>query len=342
MKKYFNYLLLAVFLLNIVVYSQSFQKNAEIGDLDLVNGEKITNCIIGYRTFGKINSDSSNVIIFPTWFEGTTNEVGKLIQKYSFIDTTKYFIIAIDAIGNGVSSSPSNYNVYKIKTFPEITIRDMVNSQYQLLTKVFKIKKIFAAIGGSLGGMQVLEWSIAYPDFMDKIIAYVTSPKLSTYDKLWTKSQLTIIENGKKYGETDKEIRKTLAMLMAGSARTPEYFIDKIKEVEFENYLKTFDKEYSTTFTLDDYYLQLKAILNHNIYKDFNNSVEETIKHIKAKLFFIISETDLLVNPAEAKKFAALSNSKILLLKNNCGHLAVTCEMEKVREEIAVFLNAQE
>jgi homoserine O-acetyltransferase len=320
-------------------YSQSTQLFVEIGNLNLVNGSKIENCVIGYRTFGKLNNDSSNAIIFPTWFEGTTNEVGRLIQKYTFLDTTKYFIIAIDALGNGVSSSPSNYNVYKIKSFPDITIRDMVNSQYVLVTKYLKLNHLFAAVGGSLGGMQVLEWSVAYPAFISKIVSYVSTPKVSIYDRLWTSTQLDIIENGKKYGETEQEIRKTLAKLMAGFARTPGYMIEKIKEEEFENYLKSFDKEYSNIFTLDDYYIQLKAIYNHNIYKDYNHSIEETIKHINAKIFFIISETDLLVNPTEPKKFAELSNSKILLLKNNCGHLAVTCEMNKCREEIAIFLN---
>lgn len=320
-------------------YSQSTQLFVEIGNLNLVNGSKIENCVIGYRTFGKLNNDSSNAIIFPTWFEGTTNEVGRLIQKYTFLDTTNYFIIAIDALGNGVSSSPSNYNVYKIKSFPDITIRDMVNSQYVLVTKYLKLNHLFAAVGGSLGGMQVLEWSVAYPAFISKIVSYVSTPKVSIYDRLWTSTQLDIIENGKKYGETEQEIRKTLAKLMAGFARTPGYMIEKIKEEEFENYLKSFDKEYSNIFTLDDYYIQLKAIYNHNIYKDYNHSIEETIKHINAKIFFIISETDLLVNPTEPKKFAELSNSKILLLKNNCGHLAVTCEMNKCREEIAIFLN---
>ena len=98
-----------------IVQAQSEQKFAEIGDLNLVSGEVINNCVVGYRTFGELNTDSSNVIIFPTWFEGTTNDIARLIQKYSFLDTTKYFIIAIDALGNGVSSSPSNYDVYKLR-----------------------------------------------------------------------------------------------------------------------------------------------------------------------------------------------------------------------------------
>ena len=331
------FLILVIFSCTFVI-AQSQQQFAEIGSLKLVSGELITNCKIGYRTFGKLNADSSNVIIYPTWFEGTTENVGRLIEKYRFVDTTKYFIIAIDALGNGVSTSPSNYNVYKIKTFPNISIRDMVNSQYKMLTEVLKLKHIFAAVGGSLGAMQVLEWSVAYPDFISKIVAYVGTPKMSTYDLLWNSAQLNIIETGKRYGVPDHDIRKSISMMMAAMGRTPEFIIEKIKAEDFQNYLKDFDKEYSNTFTLKDYEYQLKAIMRHDIAKGFNGSMEEAANSINAKLFLIISETDLLVNPIETKKFAKLTNAKTLILNNNCGHLAVTCEIDKVREEIANFL----
>ncbi len=338
MKKIIIHLILLLFFLLPNSFGQSVQQFAEIGNLDLVNGQKIDNCKIGFRTFGKLNSDSSNAIIFPTWFEGTSKDIGTLIQKYSFIDTTKYFIIAVDALGNGISSSPSNYNVYKIKTYPSITIRDMVNSQYKLVSEVLKLKHLFAAIGGSLGGMQVLEWSVAYPDFMDKVVAYVTTPRLSSFELLMMNTQLNIIETNNIYGVSEQETRKTLSMIMTGLGRTPDYFVNKIKQDDFESYLKSFDKDYSQTFTLDDYYIQLKAMLKHNIYSWFDNSMEETAKHISAKLFFIISETDLLLNPTEPKKLAEYMNSKILLLKNNCGHLGVTCDMELCREGIDNFL----
>lgn len=339
MKKNIIHLILVFYFILPITFGQSVQQFAEIGNLDLVNGQKIENCKIGFRTFGKLNSDSSNAIIFPTWFEGTSKDVGTLIQKYAFIDTSKYFIIAVDALGNGVSSSPSNYNVYKIKSFPEITIRDMVNSQYKLVIEIFGLKHLFAAIGGSLGGMQVLEWSVAYPNFMDKVVAYVTTPKLSSFDLLMMNTQLNIIETDKRYGVSEQETRKTLTMLMAGLGRTPDYFVNKIKPEDFESYLKSFEKDYSQTFTLDDYYIQVKAILKHSIYISFHNSMEETAKHITAKLFFIISETDLLVNPIETKRFAEFLNAKTLLLNNNCGHLAVTCEMDKCRTEIIFFLS---
>lgn len=338
MKNYLTFIVLIIILITGGIFAQSIQLYSNIGDLRLSGNKVISNCTIGYRTFGKLNSDSSNVIIFPTWFDGTTNEIGKLIQKYSFLDTTKYFIIGIDALGNGLSSSPSNYNVYRINEYPDISIHDMVNSQFQLLTKIFNFKHIFAAVGGSLGGMQVLEWSAAYPGFMDKIVAYVSTPKLSSYEKLWITAQLDLIENGIKYGESEKEIRKTLAMLMAGFSRTPDYLVERVSDTEFDNFIRSFDKDNSSVFTLRDYQIQLKAILKHDIYKNFDDSIDKTVKAIKAKFLFIISETDLLVNPTEVKKFAELTGSKVLLLDNNCGHLAVTCEMEKVRNEITSFL----
>ncbi|MCK7524298.1 MAG: alpha/beta fold hydrolase [Ignavibacteriales bacterium] len=286
MKNYSIIFLILIIFSSTLVTAQSQQQFAEIGTLELVSGELITNCKIGYRTFGKLNADSSNVIIYPTWFEGTTENVGRLIEKYRFIDTTKYFIIAIDALGNGISTSPSNYNVYKIKTFPEISIRDMVNSQYKMLTEVFNLKHIFAAVGGSLGAMQVLEWSVAYPNFISKIVAYVGTPKMSTYDLLWINAQLNIIQTDKHYGVTEKEIRKSLAMMMAGIGRTPDYIVEKVKPEDFQNYLKDFDKEYSSTFTLEDYEYQLKAIMHHDIAKGFNGSMEDAANSINAKVIF--------------------------------------------------------
>jgi len=326
-----------LFIISSVQFAQSQQKYSEIGNLKLVNGDVLEKCVIGFRTFGKLNQDSSNALIFPTWFEGTTDDITRLIQKYSFLDTTKYFIIAIDALGNGVSSSPSNHNVYKIKSIPKITIRDMVNSQHKFITEKMKLNHLFGAVGGSLGAMQVLEWSIAYPNFISKIVAYVGTPKMSTYDLLWINAQLNIIEAGKKYGVTDKEIRKSIAMIMAVMGRTPDYFVEKIKREDFADYIKKFDNEFSSSFTLDDYEYQLKAISNHDISKEFNGSMEETAKQIKAKLFLIISETDLLVNPTETKRFAELTIAKTLLLNNNCGHLAVSCEIERCRKAISGF-----
>lgn len=336
MKSKVNIIIFLLAIINAAIFAQSKLIVADIGELELESGDTI-NCNIGYRTFGKLNSDSSNVIIYPTWFEGTSEGISNLIEKINFVDTTKYFIIAIDALGNGVSSSPSNYRGKD--RFPEITIRDMVNSQYKFLKKIIGLSHLYGAIGGSMGSMQVLEWAVAYPNFIDKIVAYVSSPKMTSYDLLWMNTQLNMIEELRRQGINESGIKKISNMIAAMIARTPAYVVENINLDNFPEYLLSFDKEPSKIFTLDDYLAQLKAMMKHDISKCFDYSLKEAAENIRAKFFIIISETDMMVNPTETKKLASFTNAKTLYLNNNCGHLAVSCEIERCKKEIAEFFN---
>jgi homoserine O-acetyltransferase len=311
---------------------------SNIGDLKIQSGDTLYNCKLGYRTFGSVNADSSNIIIYPSWFGGTSEGIASLIEKKSFVDSSKYFIIAIDALGNGISSSPSN-NQKNDSIFRNLTIRDMVNSQYKLLHDVLGIKHVFGAIGGSMGSMQVLEWSVAYPDYINKVVAYVASPKMTTYDLLWMNTQLNMIETLIKYDVSEKEIKKISDMITEMIARTPDYIIQNKDINDFPNYLASFDKEPSKVFTIKNYIAQLKAMMKHDISNNFNKSMNTAVKSIKAKLFIIVSETDMVINPSEAIKLADLLDAKKLILQNNCGHLAVGCEIERCREEIDLFLS---
>jgi homoserine O-acetyltransferase len=190
-----------------------------------------------------------------------------------------------------------------------------------------------------MGSMQVLEWAVAYPDFMDKVVAYSGTPKMTSYDLLWMNTQLNMIESSKKKRMSEKEIKKISEMITAMIARTPDYFVENIQTEDFPSYLASFDKEPSKVFTLDDYIVQLKAMINHDIFRNYNGSFEETAKIIKAKLFIIVSETDMVVNPAIALRLADIIGCEKMILTNNCGHLAVSCELERVKEEIDLFLS---
>lgn len=316
------------------ISSQSVQKFSHIGDLITLSGDTIEDCRVGYRTFGKLSADKSNAIIYCSWFGGTSESIGILIEKRNFVDTSKYFIIAFDALGNGVSSSPSNYHN---NSFPEITITDMVNSQYITLTKHLGIDRLYGAIGGSMGSMQVLEWAAAYPVFIDKIAAYVSSPKLTSYDLLWMNTQLKMMEILRKTGGSEREIKTLSDMMTAWISRSPEYINENVKLEEFQNYFTKFENDPSETFTNDNYISQMKAMLNHDIYRKYNYSMEETAIGIKSELFFIVAKNDMMVNPDESVKLAELTKARLTILENDCGHLAVSCEFDRIKEEIDDF-----
>src|SRR6188472_1465725 len=74
------------------------QQFAQLGDLKLESGERIRDCRLGYRTFGRLNSDKGNAILVPTWFGGTTAELQALIVTGKLIDTSSYYVVAIDSL----------------------------------------------------------------------------------------------------------------------------------------------------------------------------------------------------------------------------------------------------
>src|ERR1041384_5014725 len=166
------------------------QQFANLGDFKLQNGGVIRNCRIGYRTFGTLNSDKSNVIVFHTWAGGTTEQLKSNFGPGRLIDTTTYYVVAIDALANGVSSSPSNSRLQPRMRFPKFTLRDTVESQHRLLMQVLKIDRAKAIVGISMGGMQVFQWLVTYPNFMEKAIPIVGTPRPAPYDVMLWQAQM--------------------------------------------------------------------------------------------------------------------------------------------------------
>jgi homoserine O-acetyltransferase/O-succinyltransferase len=329
----------ALFFTFITLNAQSEQQFAELGNFKLVSGETIYKCKIGYRTFGTLNADKTNAVLYPTWFGGKSESLANLIGPDKVVDSDEYFVIAVDALGNGVSSSPSNCEYQSNRNFPEITIKDMVNSQYTLLTEHLGIQKLHGMIGGSMGGMQVFEWIVSYPEFMGKAIAYVGSPKLTSFDLLLWQTELNAIEEGWKCDQSNEEVVKTIAAIQNMMARTPAYVIEKTKPEEVPHFLSSEYNTYSKIFNSYNWALQLKAMMSHDISKNFNGSMKEAASKVKTKLFIIVSSTDLVVNPNPAIEFANLIGVSTHIFENNCGHLAPGCEMETFKKLISDFLD---
>src|SRR5438132_11387663 len=145
----------------------------KLGDLKLESGEVIKNFTISYVTHGKLNAQKSNAILMVTAISGNHHRLDFLIGPGKALDPTKYFIVATDAIGNGLTTSPSNSQAQPRMKFPRFLIRDMVASQHRLLTQHLGIARVVAVVGPSMGGMQVLQWGVSHPDFMDSLVAMV-------------------------------------------------------------------------------------------------------------------------------------------------------------------------
>lgn len=116
-----RYIQIAVFSVLVMLPFASFaqeQKFAELGDFKLESGAVLRDCRIGYRTVGRPNSDQSNVILFPTWASGTTEQLLGNAGPGKLADSGKYYVILVDALSNGVSLSPSNSSAHRACASP--------------------------------------------------------------------------------------------------------------------------------------------------------------------------------------------------------------------------------
>ena len=326
-------------LLSIASYAQE-QKFASLGDFKLSSGQVIRDCRIGYRTFGQLNRDKSNVIVFPTWASGTTEQLKSNIGTGKLIDSEKYFVIAIDALGNGVSSSPSNSHLQPRMSFPQFTLRDDVETQHELLTKILNLNHVKAVVGISMGGMQAFQWMVAYPDFMDKAIPIVGSPRLATYDLLLWQAQIDAIMNDRDWNNGNYQTNPSRVVQFEFGElllTTPEHYN---REVTREQLFDRLRKELNNAgFDANDKIRQDQAMMVLDVSQPFEGSMERAARAVKAAVMIVVSQKDHVVTPGPALEFARLLHARTLVLEGDCGHLAPSCEWEKVNPAVAEFLN---
>jgi homoserine O-acetyltransferase len=315
-------------------------KFAELGDFKLESGAVIKDCKLAYRTMGMMNKSRSNIVLMTTWLMGTTQELVDrgFVGKGLMIDTMKYYVIAVDGFGNGVSSSPSNSPMQAGEKFPQFTIEDMVNAEYVLLTKNMKIKHIFAVAGISMGGMQALQWMVSYPVFMDKVVSIVSTPRLSSYDRLVWGAELKIIEASKKCGLANDEIMKALMPIQSILVSTPDYRADKTKPGDLKDFISKAEASLMK-YDANNWACQVGAIMTQNIYDDFSGSEYKAAASVKAKALMITSALDNALYPGESRNFAVLINAEAPELKGNCGHFAFLCETDKLDSLVNGFLS---
>lgn len=311
-------------------------KYANIGDLPLQNGDTLYHCSIGYHTAGKLNSDSSNIIVYLTWFGGNSGNLYSLLGPQKLLDTAQYYVIMIDALGNGVSSSPSNYFKNEKRPFPEIMIQDMVQSQYILLRKTLGYKSIQTFIGGSMGSMQVLHWLAVYPEFARKFIAYVPTPQSSVYDLLYWTIQEHAITSGMANNIPPAEYMKGVNLLTQMKARTPDYLVNNVSHSRLDTIIMNAYRNPDTVFTPANFLAQIGAMKKHDIYKYADAG--KIYKHAKEKLFLIVSRYDHILHPEPAMKLGRESGCRVKVFESDCGHLVIGCQMEESRNLIAEFL----
>jgi homoserine O-acetyltransferase len=318
------------------------QKFADLGDFKLESGEVIRGCRIGYRTFGTLNNDRSNAVLVPTWASGTTEQLASNFGPGRLVDTSKFYVVAADALGNGVSSSPSNSAAQPRMKYPRVTIRDMVGTQHELLTKVLGLTHLRAVLGISMGGMQTFQWLVSYPEFMDRAVPIVGSTRLAPYDLLLWQAQIDAIMNdpGWRGGEyTANPARAAEYEFGALLLTTPDEFNRRMTREKLSAELAS--AQTVKGFDANDKIRQDQAMMAHDVSAPFGGSMERAAAAVRARVLVVVARQDHVVTPGPATEFARLLKAQLLTLEGDCGHLAPGCESQKLTPAVNEFLSAR-
>lgn len=338
------------------------------------NGKSISSVAVAYETYGKLNEDGTNAILICHALTGDShassynNPEGRsgwwdgAIGKGKAFDPEKYFIVCSNFLGGCYGTSgpasinPDKNQQYKLN-FPQMTIRDMVKIQYKLVEHL-GIKKIKTITGGSLGGMQTLEWALMYPEMIGSIIPIACGVKHTAWAIGLNEIQRKAIVDDPSWQNGNYSVQpvkglSTARMLAMMSYRYMKNFDEKFGRnlrgenskdpkpfFEVESYLHYQGKKLVERFDANTYVYITRTMDLHDVSKG-RGTIEETLAKINLPTLCIGIDTDLLYPIHEQKEIAELiPGSKFFEIISPFGHDAFLIEFDQMNTTISKFLDS--
>jgi homoserine O-acetyltransferase len=167
----------------------------DAGDFALEEGGTIPGLRLAYATYGTLSAAKDNAILVPTWFSGTHQSFElAYLGPGRALDPERYFIVVINQIGNGLSTSPHNAGgEIAMSRFPKVRIGDDVRAQEQLLREVFGIDALALVVGGSMGAQQTYEWAVRFPAKVLRAAPIAGTAQNTPHDFLFTRTLMEAI-----------------------------------------------------------------------------------------------------------------------------------------------------
>ena len=316
--------------------------------LKLDCGKTISNYPIAYETYGTLSEKKDNAILafhalsgdqFVTGTNPITNNNGwwsYLVGPNKAIDTNKFFVICSNVIGGcmgsyGPNSVDPKTNKKLGTNFPVITINDMVNAQYNLLD-FFKIDRLFSVMGGSMGGMQALQFVANYPDKTKTAIPIACAASHSAQnialnelgrqaimaDNNWEKGDYLNLGNSPDKGLSVARMAAHITYLSQKGLQ--EKFGRKLQErdnlkfsfdadFQIESYLRHQGSAFVDRFDANSYLYITRAMDYFDLIKQYKGNLSDAFKGSKVKFFIISFTSDWLYPTSENKEIVIALNA---------------------------------
>ena len=346
----------------------------------LEGGGKLKELTLAYETYGTLNRERSNAVLVCHALTGDAHAAGwhegdkkpgwwdSVIGPGKALDTEKYFVICSNVLGGcRGSTGPSSINPGTGKPygmdFPVITIGDMVHAQKKLVEHL-GISRLFAVVGGSMGGMQVLQWAVSYPDMVEKAVAIATTAASSAQQIAFNEvGRLAILSDpdwkGGNYPAGTPPVRGLALARMIGHITylsdesmhrkfgrelqdKEEYAFDFSRDFAVQSYLHHQGSSFTGRFDANSYLYITKAVDYFDLSR--NASLIEGFGGVKAAFLVIAVSSDWLYPPYQSKAVvSALSAADAEVtyreIESHYGHDAFLLEAGQLNYILHNFLS---
>lgn len=348
--------------------------------MTLDSGDRLEKFELMIETYGELNESGSNAILLCHAFSGNHHAAGKnkeseigwwdeIVGPNKAIDTEKYYVVCCNNLGGcGGSSGPTTINPSSEKpygkNFPQISVKDWVNSQKMLMDKI-GVPYWHLVAGGSLGGMQALEWAISYPNDIKKAGIFAAASNSSTQNIALNEVARESIRKDQNFHDGDylehnvipKSGLKTARMLGHITYLSEELMdsrfgrrfqdedskVDQEVDFEVENYLQYKGEKFSESFDANSYILMTKAMDGYVAGQDIG--LRDAMKNVKSQLLIVGFYSDWLYPPERGKEIqmAAMDNninSSYIVLEGAHGHDSFLFSSEEYSKVISKFIES--
>ena len=308
--------------------------------LTLQSGQTLPYFDLVYETYGTLNAAKTNAVIVCHALSGNHHVAGKyseadknvgwwdnLIGPNKPLDINKFFVIGLNNLGGcHGSSGPSSIDATTSKpfgaSFPIVTVEDWVNSQARLLDYL-GIETLAAVIGGSLGGMQALQWTLAYPDRVKHALVIASAPNLTAQNIAFNEVARQAIMTDPEFYEGDYYAHNTVPSRGLRIARMlghitylsddamGEKFGRKLKdtikygfdvEFEMESYLRYQGDKFAGEFDANTYLRMTRALDYYDPALNFGGDLSKALSKVKAEFLVLSFTSDWRFSPARSRE----------------------------------------
>lgn len=309
----------------------------DIGNLQLEDGGTIRGCKLAYATFGKLNAAKDNAILVPTWYSGTNKIIEQVfVGPGRALDPEKYFIVIVNQIGSGLSSSPHNTPAPGgMANFPHVRIGDDVRAQHKLATEHLGLSTLALVVGGSMGAQQTYEWAVRYPDMVKRAAPIAGTAKNTDHDFLFTETLVDAITSdpgfNKGFYSSAADVREGLlrhAKMWAVMGWSTEFFQEGRQKLlgftSLDDFIINFMFAYFSVMDPNDLLCMAWKWQRGDVSRHTGGDLRAALARIKAKTFVMPMTSDMFFTPADCQReWRLIPDAEFRPIQTIDGHLAL-------------------